>query len=176
MARSRVSRGHRSPARIRSRTESSRTAGTRTASGATKSWRISGWSLPSSGNAASSCLARRQSALCSKAALRRSTPKSHSFITSTLSNSVNGLGDGPASASLSAIVRCRAEFSPPRLSGQRVKKCRGHLLGNMPERGGQNRDQFILEEWDRLERRIFHQTQERHRRATRSAQGYFHFM
>jgi hypothetical protein len=56
------------------------------------------------------------------------------------------------------------------------KKRRGHLLGNMPERGGQNRDQFILEEWDRLERRIFHQTQERHRRATRSAQGYFHFM
>jgi hypothetical protein len=56
------------------------------------------------------------------------------------------------------------------------KKCRGHLLGNMPERGGPNRDQFILEEWDRLERRIFHQTQERHRRATRSAQGYFHFM
>jgi len=146
MARSRVSRGRRSPARIRSRTESSRTAGTRKASGATKSWRISGWSLPSSGSAASSYLARRQSALYSKAALRRSTPKSHSFITSTLSNSVNGLGDGPASASLSAIVRCRAEF------------------------------QFILEEWDRLERRIFHQTQERHRRATRSAQGYFHFM
>src|SRR5262249_6802827 len=54
------------------------------------------------------------------------------------------------------------------------KKCRGHLLGNMPERGGQNRDQFMLEEWDRLEPRIFHQTQERHRRATRSAQGYFH--
>src|SRR5215831_2006006 len=175
MARSRVSRGRRSPARIRSRTESSRTAGTRKASGATKSWRISGWSLPSSGSAASSYLARRQSALYSKAALRRSTPKSHSFITSTLSNSVNGLGDGPASASLSAIVRCRAEFSPPRISGQRERNAGVTFLGTC-ERGGQNRDQFILEEWDRLERRIFHQTQKRHRRATRSAQGYFHFM
>jgi hypothetical protein len=46
----------------------------------------------------------------------------------------------------------------------------------MPERVGQNGDQFILEEWGRLERRIFHQTQERHRRATPSAQGDFHFM
>src|SRR5262249_61200609 len=54
----------------------------------------------------------------------------------------------------------------PRAAG---KKCRGHLLGNMLERGGQNGDQFILEEWDRLESRIFPQTQERHRRATCSA-------
>jgi len=70
MARSGVSRGRRSPARTRSRTESSRTAGTRKASGATKSWRISGWNSPSSGSAASSCLARRRSALCSKAHAR----------------------------------------------------------------------------------------------------------
>ena len=70
MARSGVSRGWRSPACTRSRTERSRTAGTRKASGATKSWRISGWNLPSSGSAASSCLARRRSTLCSKGRAR----------------------------------------------------------------------------------------------------------
>src|SRR5262249_51154822 len=80
----------------------------------------------------------------------------------------DGLGDGPASASLSVIVRRRPNS---RLQGSagRGKNCRGHLLGNMPERGGQNGDQFILEEWDRLERRFFHQTQECHRRPTRGA-------
>src|SRR6266511_4151505 len=52
MARSGVSRGQRSPARTRERTESSRTAGTRKASGATKSWRTSGCSSPSSGSVA----------------------------------------------------------------------------------------------------------------------------
>jgi len=51
-----VSRGRKSPARTRSRTESSRTAGTRKASGATKSWRTSGCSSPSSGSVALSRL------------------------------------------------------------------------------------------------------------------------
>src|SRR5262249_28252909 len=77
-----------------------------------------------------------QSALYSKAALRRSTPKSPSFITSTLSNSVNGLGDGPASESLSAIVRCRAEFSPPRISGQRERNAGVTFLGTCPNAAG----------------------------------------
>src|SRR5262249_42639650 len=40
------------------------------------------------------------------------------FIASTLSNSINGLGGGPASASQSVIVRRSAESSFPRISGQ----------------------------------------------------------
>jgi hypothetical protein len=69
MARSGVSRGWRSPACTRWRTERSRTAGTRKASGATKSWRISGWNLPSSGSAASSCPGGDDQPFARKAAL-----------------------------------------------------------------------------------------------------------
>src|SRR5262249_51984490 len=58
MARSRVSRRQRSPARTRERTESSRSAGTRKASGATKRWRTNGSSLPSSGSVAHSRLTK----------------------------------------------------------------------------------------------------------------------
>src|SRR5262249_62243749 len=117
-----------------------------------------------------------QSALCSKAALRRSTPKSHSFITSTLPNSVNGLGDGPRECQPIRYRSMQGRILAAKDQRAAGKKCRGHLLGNMPERGGQNRDQFILEEGDRLQSAVFHPTPKRHRRATPSGQGYCHFM
>src|SRR5262249_1307441 len=54
------------------------------------------------------------------------------FIASTLSNSINGLGGGPASASQSVIVRRSAEFSLPRTSGQRERNAGVTFLGTCP--------------------------------------------
>jgi hypothetical protein len=58
------------------------------------------------------------------------------FIASTLSNSINGLGGGPASASQSVIVRRRADFSLPRISGHRDRKAGVTLLGISPSSAG----------------------------------------
>src|SRR5262249_53858018 len=58
------------------------------------------------------------------------------FIASTLSNSTNGLGGGPASASHSVIVRRSAEFSLPRTSGQRERNAGVTVLGTCPSAAG----------------------------------------
>src|SRR5262249_36722393 len=76
------------------------------------------------------------------------------FIGSTLSNSINGFGGGPAGAH-------PPPPPPPKRrplvdEDQRAagKKCRRHLFRHLRHLGGQNGDELILEQRGHLERRI----------------------